>query len=142
MIIVPYEAKHALRIQVQMAQRDVEPFLTVERAQAMEGGFSFAAIEGEQVLAVGGVTELWEGRALVWSLLDQDACKHMVALYKAIKAIIALLPYRRLEADTPCEFSAGHKMLRMLGFKLETERMRAYRPDGGDSAMYVRLKED
>ena len=38
-----------------------------------------------------------------------------------------------------CEFEQGHRWAKMLGFTMEAERMRAYRPDGGDVALYARV---
>lgn len=140
MIVVPYKAEHLLALKMQPAQGHCAQYITPEYARMLEREYAFTALEGDEVLAVGGVTKLWENRAIVWSFIDWRAAKHMVPIHRAVKKILDLAPYKRLEADTPCEFKQGHRWLRMLGFRMEAERMEAYRVDGGDSALYARVK--
>jgi len=45
----------------------------------------------------------------------------------------------RIEMTVDCDFPQGHRWAKMLGFTMEAERMRGYRPDGGDCALYARL---
>lgn len=140
MTIVPFKAAHLLALQLQPGQDYCVPFITEEYAQLLEGEFAFTAMEGDTPLAVGGVKELWPGRGLCWTFIDHRAGAHFVAIHKAVKALLDIVPYRRVEAETSCEFLPGHRWLRMLGFQMEAERMRAYRVDGGDSALYARVK--
>lgn len=140
MNIVPYEAEHLMTLQLQEGQLHCAPAISPEYARALENEFAFAAVDGDRVLAVGGVTPLWENRALAWTFIDRDAGPHFAAIHKATKALLDLCPYRRIEADTPCDFEQGHRWLRMLGFQMEAERMRAHRVDGGDSSLYALVK--
>lgn len=140
MIVTPYKAEHLLDFQLQEGQLYSTPAITPEYAKMLEGQFSFAGIHEGKVLAVGGVMELWENRALVWLMVDRHAGPHFVSIHKAVKRLLDAVPYPRLEADTPCEFEPGHRWLKMLGFELEAPRMRSYRVDGGDSALYARVK--
>lgn len=140
MIIVPYQPEHLLKLQLQEGQAYGQSMLTPELAASLVGEYTFTALVDGEPIAVGGVTELWANRALVWTFIGQTAGPHFVALHKAVLRGLDLAPHRRLEADTPCEFEQGHRWLRMLGFKLEAERMTAHRPDGGDSALYAKVK--
>jgi hypothetical protein len=140
MKLVPYKAEHLLALRIQEGQEDCLPYITPEHAFSLEGEWAFTAMEGNTPLAVGGITELWQNRALAWTFIDERAGAHFVELHRIVKRVLALAPYRRVEAETPCDFEQGHRWLRMLGFQLEAERMRAYRVDGGDSALYARVK--
>jgi len=141
MKVIPFKAEHLAQLQIQPGQRDTLSYVTAPAyAKMLEGQFAFTAMVGDEVVAVGGVTELWDNRGLVWSFVDANAGKHFVALHKAVKEVLDFVPYKRLEADTPCEFEAGHRWLRMLGFTMEAPRMRAYRVDGGDSALYAKVR--
>jgi hypothetical protein len=141
MIVVPYKAEHLMALQLQRGQAYCAPFITEEYARLLEGKFALTALDDEgQPIMVAGVAPIWENRGLVWSFVGRNAGKHFVAIHKACLEVLDAAPYRRLEADTACEFKAGHRWLRMLGFVMEAERMRAYRPDGGDSALYARVK--
>ena len=139
MIMVPYKAEHMLTLQVQQAQRGSFP-CTPEYAKSAEGPQSWTALEGDEILGVGGVLAIWEGRGQVWSILGAGAGKHFKELHRACLKILADAPQRRLESDCVCAFPAGHKWLRMLGFHLEAACARAYYPDGSDASLYSRVK--
>lgn len=140
MNIVPYKAEHLRDFQLQEGQRDLWPFISPEYARYLENQFSFTALHEGRVLAVGGVAELWPDRGLAWALISEGAGPYFTELHRAAKRMLDAVPFRRVEADTPCEFKQGKRWLKMLGFKLEAERMIAYRPDGGDSSLYARVK--
>ncbi len=141
MNVVPFKAEHLLSMQLQRSQNGLKPFITEEYAHMLEGQFAFTAVsDDDEVVAVGGVTELWENRALAWTFIDSRAGKHFVALHKIVKDLLDIVPYRRIEAETSCGFTPGHRWLRMLGFQLEAECMKAFQPDGGDSALYAKVK--
>lgn len=142
MIVVPYKAEHLMALKMQPGQSYCLPFVTPEYAKALESACAFTAMEGDQVVAVGGIAELWSNRGLAWTFIDRRAGKHFLALHNAVKKILDEAPFRRVEAETPCEFKAGHRWLRMLGFKMEAERMEAFRVDGGDAALYARVNHD
>lgn len=140
MIIVPYEAEHLMKLKLQPEQRFCLGHITAAHAKALEGKYSFTALVDGEPIAVGGITELWENRALCWTFIDGRAGEYFVQLHKIVRDLLDMVPYRRLEAETSCDFKQGHRWLRMLGFQLEAERMRAFRVDGGDSSLYARVK--
>lgn len=47
----------------------------------------------------------------------------------------------RLEISVRCDFVLGHKWAKMLGFRVETERMVRFGPEGEDHTGYVRITE-
>ena len=140
MNVVPFKAEHLLALQLQQGQAHAQPFITEDYAHMLEGEYAFTALADGVPIAVGGVTKLWDERGLAWTFVSRNAGAHFVELHKAVKAMLDIVPYRRVEADTPCDFEQGHRWLRMLGFTLEAERMRAFRVDGGDSALYARVR--
>lgn len=140
MTVVPYKAEHLLEMVLQPGQEYALPFVTPEHAKALEGEYAFTALVDGRPIAVGGVKELWKNRALCWTFIDRNAGKHFAELHRTVKRLIDLVPYRRLEAETPCDFKQGHRWLKMLGFKLEAERMRAFQIDGSDSSLYAKVR--
>ena len=140
MNVVPFKAEHLLHLQLQMSQRGIAPFVTAAYAKVLENEFAFTAMVGDQVIMVGGVTKIHEHRGVAWSLVDKAAGSHFVALHKAVKDFLAFIPYRRIEAETSCDFAPGHRWLRMLGFTMEAERMRSFQVNGDDSALYARVR--
>lgn len=140
MNVVPYKAEHLLAMQVQMGQSNFTPYITEEYARALESQYAFAALVDGHPMIVGGFYEMWANRALLWSFVDRNAGPHFLAIHRGVKKLLDMQPFRRIEAECDCDFEQGHRWLKLLGFEMEAERMRAFRVDGGDSALYARVK--
>jgi len=140
MNVVPFKAEHLLGMQLQRGQEYCAPHITEAYAKALEGVHAFTGMVDGVPIGVGGVVELWDNRALLWSFIDRRAGPHFISVHRATKMFLETLPYRRIEAECDCEFAAGHRWLKKLGFEMEAPRMRAFRIDGGDSALYARVK--
>lgn len=140
MILVPYKAEHLFKLQAQEAQQYLARHMDDKYARDLEQTLSWTGLVGDRVIGCFGVCPMWHHRALLWSYMDQTAGKHLIAIHRAVLRYLEVTPYRRIEAEVDCEFEQGHRWLAMLGFELEAERMRAYRVDGGDSALYAKVK--
>lgn len=140
MIVVPYQATHMKALVAQRAQQYLGAYMTPEYCASLESTLAFAAIEDGTVLGCGGLMEMWAHRALVWSFVGANAGKHFTKIHRAVKEFIDNAPYRRIEAEVDVDFAPGHRWARMLGFTLEAERMKCFRVDGGDSALYAKVK--
>ena len=113
-----------------------------ETMQAMEDDHNlFTAFENDEPILCGGIRKAWAGRGELWAMFGPPM-KYSVKLHKNILKLIAHARLKRTEMTVHCENKSGHKLAKVLGFKLETERMKAYRPDGGDCAMYVRISDE
>lgn len=140
MILETFRAEHLHALDVQESQAYLTPYVKPEHAQALEGTYAFTGMHAGRVIIVGGIAELASGRGLLWAYLDRQAGNMFVAVHRAAQRVIDSYEGARIEAAVDCEFAPGHRWIKMLGFELETARMRKYRPDGGDSAMYVRIR--
>lgn len=96
--------------------------------------------EGD-VIFIGGVVPMWQGRAAVWSLVSTYAGSDMLRIHRKVRQKLNDFneKYRRLEMTVDVGFTQGHRWAKMLGFEVEGY-MRAYRPDGGDMLMYSRIR--
>jgi len=140
-IVVPYEAGHLHLLQLQDAQAFVHTMINGAHAKALEDPRSFSVVGDDgEVYACGGLTELWTHRALAWSLVSRHAGRHMLLIHRAIQRYLDASPFRRIEMEVDCEFEAGHRWARMLGFTMECERMRCHGIDGRDNALYAKVK--
>lgn len=138
--IVPFKAEHMEQVLAQEAQQYLRAWLKPGEMKALEGPWAYSGVVDGRVHACAGLVSHWPGRAAAWAYLDAQAGREMLAVTRAAKRGIEMCPFDRIEAAVDCEFEAGHRWARILGFELETERMRKYRPDGGDCAMYVRVR--
>jgi hypothetical protein len=144
MELVDFKAWHYRKIKPQAAQMGLIDAITDDYLEALadpETATSYTLIEGEKPLVCFGMIPLWENRAYAWAMLDESA-KHY--LTKITKVVGRALDYhskevKRIEAAVDCEFKEGHRWLKMLGFTLECDRMKAYRPDGKDAALYAKV---
>ena len=140
MLIVPFEAEHLKDITLQPEQVYLRTYLTDEMMEQLESDNSFTVIVNNRPIGCGGVIPVWENRAYAWAYLSNDAASHMVAITRAVKRFFNLFPCNRIEATVDAGFEDAHRWIKMLGFKMEAPVMKCYRPDGGDSSLYARVK--
>lgn len=138
MEIVPFKREHLKNILIQNRQEDFQELLTPLLMRQLEKG-GYTALDGDEVVACAGTTELTPNRALAWAYISKDVGPRMLQVTKAVKRYLSIAPYRRIEMDVDCEFPEAHRWARMLGFELECPRRRAYTPDGRDCALYARV---
>lgn len=104
-------------------------------------GQAFTGVHGGQVVCVAGCANVWEGRALAWAFVSPAAGACMVTLHRAVAGFLAQAQYRRIEAIVDDGFEAGHRWMRLLGFRLETpDGMPGYLPDGRKTFLYARVR--
>ncbi len=138
-----FRAAHLAILQLQDAQsyfhdqiRSADYAASLERA-----GQAYTALDGDQVVACAGVTEIWPGRAVVWSLIGKQAGRHMVALHRVVMGFLSTLAYGRLELWVDDGFAAGLRWAKMLGFACETPApMQNFRPGGNACYLFSRIQ--
>lgn len=142
--MVPMTDEHLRLIEPQNAQRnDAE---TIEMRVSTGGalrraGAAWSALEGDVVLAVGGVAAQGEGRAVAWSLLSIHASRHMTSITRYARRYLDALDYRRIELYVDTTFAAGVRWAEMLGFENETPNgMRGFMPNGNAAYMFGRVR--
>lgn len=140
MKVVPFKKEHLDGLLVQPAQKHVQEWVKTVNYGVLEGPSAYSVFENGECLGCGGLTEVWPGRAQIWSILSAGAGKHLTAITKITKRVLNISPWRRIEATVDCDFEQGHRWVRILGFTLEAERMTAYMPDGKDVALYARIR--
>lgn len=138
---VKMEEEHLEQLIEQPGTRHFKQFVTPEQIKTLAAGkFAYAMITATgRVICCGGVVEYWPNRGEAWAIFDTRCRKEFIAIHNHVKRLIKICPWKRIEAAVNVEFDAGHRWAKALGFKMEAENMKAYRPDGGDSALYARI---
>jgi hypothetical protein len=95
------------------------------------------AIDGVPIVCAGTMLQ-WPGRHAAWAYLGDDTAPHMLWITKETLARLDAVK-GRIEATVRCDFSAGHRWAKMLGFKVETPLMERFGPGGEDHTGYVRF---
>lgn len=137
MRVEPFRVEHLQRMDVQDAQRYLLPYVNWDGVKQLENEWAKTVFDGERAVLCGGLAPVGGGRAVVWAYFSESAGVRMTWLVRGIKAFLKAAPFRRIEAFVDADFWAGHRLVRLLGFELETPRKRGYRIDGGDSSEYV-----
>lgn len=137
MIVIPFKKEHLKTINVQDAQKGLEHIEDDAALTAVEREFSFTVIDGDKVVACGGVACVARGRGVAWSYLSNNLKKEMVFITRTVKEYMRRVPFHRIEAHVDCNYEQAHRWARLLGFKLECERMEAFTPDKRDCALYA-----
>lgn len=140
MNVVPFRTEHLWAIDAQPSQEYVLRHVTPEQISSLEDNNAFTCMHDGKVLACFGWVEIHPTRASLWALISASSGKHFVAMTRIAKRLVQSLPHKRVEMDVDCGFEQGHRWARILGFTLDAPCLRAYRMDGGDSAIYARIR--
>lgn len=142
-MVVDYQARHLAEMAMQEKQQYLAPWVTPDMAKALEdvNGWAFTGLDDDgSVLAVAGVIHQWQGRGLAWAYLSDNVTgPRFLFVHRAVNRFIKGCYLNRIEMTVDCDFDQGHRWATMLGFALEAPRMKGYRPDGGDCALYARV---
>jgi len=112
--------------------------LTPDLLAVMEGSnWRTVSLDTGETIMCGGAIQHWPGRYQLNAFLTKSSGRHMRFLTNATKDFIARLS-GRIEFTVRCDFPAGHRWAKLLGFDVETYTMRSYGPESEDHTMYVR----
>lgn len=139
---VPFKAEDYFTMDLQNAQAWTAGFASLGDLRTLENEWATTLMDDGVPLVCAGAAEYWEGRAHVWAVVsDRVNVGNFRGVHAQAKAFLDGLPFRRLEAAVECDFDAGHRWVKALGFTLEALRLRKYQVNGDDCALYARVKE-
>jgi len=143
MRVVDFEGWHALEAQdyLQSRQSPEAKWLSNGVCQAMEQhGIGQTAFADDHVLGFAGIIPIWPGRAMAYAYITEYARNNkFIFVHRSVQRFLDDCYIKRIEMAVQCDFEQGNRWARMLGFKLEAERMEHYQPDGEDCALYARV---
>ena len=139
MNIVSFKAEHLKQLSLQQAQAYLSDWVTPEQGAALENYPSYTAVVNGIPICSAGIIPQWQGRALAWAFIADTGPQQFIGIHKAIKRFLDDCYIQRVEMTVDCDFPAGHRWAKMLGFKKEADCMKAYSPDGRDCALYARI---
>lgn len=106
-------------------------------------GPAFAAMDGDQLVAAGGLITHWCGRAEAWSLVSKHARpRQVVGAIRLARAVLDEhqkdLLYRRIEMFVRYDCDWAHDFARALGF-IQEGLLEAWDPLGRDMWLFARV---
>lgn len=130
----------ALMLEPQYAQRKDMQFNSEMLLRFVSNGEAWAVRRNGKLVAIGGHTPVWPGRTVVWGFLGADCGPALPVMTKEVRRQIKRLhvDFPRLEAYTERHHEAGHRWLKLLGFKHEGIMRKFY--NGTDYALYGKVE--
>lgn len=105
-----------------------------------DSGPGWVAFWDGEIIAAGGFVEIYgqgSSRASAWIMMLPMPAVAALALFKAVRVKLETAPYRRIECNVQCGFTAGKRWARLLGFRVETRFKAQWFPDGQGATEYV-----
>lgn len=115
------------------AREDPEMLAKVSRE-----AWTFLDDAGNVVGMVGAVST-HERCAFIWTFAGAGSGRHMLRITRFMRRWLAMLDCVRLEATVVKDFRAGHRWMRLLGFKRETTRPMKRWDGVSDFHLYARI---
>lgn len=115
-------------------------FLSKTFINLVESEFSLSAWNGSQCVAAAGLLRVFDHRAMAWTFMGKHAGPHMRQITRKVRDVIDSYPAQRIEMLVNCDYEAGHRWAKMLGFEVEAPRMRMSGALGQDEALYSKVK--
>lgn len=107
-----------------------------------DGCFVKSLRYNHKIVGVVGLSLLWPGVALAWTILGDAVKACPVSLHKTVKRLldfaIRSLKLWRVHLDVRVDFAEGQRWAESLGFKKECI-MSKYGPTGVDHVLYARV---
>lgn len=119
MRLVPFTLERWENLALQPEQAHESPTLNnALRLEAEGESYAFVDLEGHTI-ACGGLYPFGSGQAMAWSYVGKDAGPHLRRLVRESRAVLASHQDRWpvMRAATLVEFEAGHRLLKLLGFR-------------------------
>lgn len=119
-------------INIQSNQRHITSYLSGVDFSHLQG---YTALEGDTVLFCGGLQLIYGNRYIAWSVFSEHSGRNMLGIIRGIKKVINQYT-GRIECTCDVNFSAAHRLVKLLGFTCEAPLMKQYELDGRDSSLY------
>lgn len=104
-------------------------------------GPAFSACHEGRVIGCAGLVEATQYRAYTWAVMSrQDFAQRFVGIHRAVKRFLDEQTYKRIDAQVVYGDQAGHRWMRLLGFRREVFCRPWFMPDGSAVSEYVRLR--
>lgn len=105
--------------------------------------FSFCALKDKKVVAVSGITEMWEGRGVAWFYSRNLTKRDWVEITRLVEGGIkeAMKKFRRIEIAVVEQHRTGRNWAKRLGFQYEC-RAESYTPNGNAAWLYSIVRDD
>lgn len=139
---VPLTVQLARRLRPQASQRHLlDPTSDEQLVTLILAGPGYAAMDGDDVVAIAGIVEHAPRRYEVWLILAETVgARRMLGLVRGLQRFLDdAAGWRRLEAWTDARCRRSAALVRRLGFEPEGVA-RSFCADGRDAIAWARIR--
>lgn len=137
MNVIPFEASHIARMDIQPGQRVLISHLPLAYIEQLpKAGPALTAEDQGRILACAGIAHQGYGVGILWACVASGTHSYFIRLDRCVRRFLEIPRLRRIEATT--DFEPGCRWLELLGFEFEGVKKK-YGPDGKDHRAYARV---
>lgn len=136
MIVRGWKKGDLEKIQLQPSQEYMKQLIDYN-VDLTDQAFTFEV--DNEIIAIGGLNVIWEGRAELWSLISKYAGRYLFRVISIAQTLIQDSGCKRIEATVDVGFESGVRFIKLLGFNMEGY-LQSYRPDGKDVLLFTRIQ--
>lgn len=141
MKIISFRAEHLEDIKLQGAQTYLSDWVTRDQGLALEALQSSTAVEDDgTIIAAAGLVPQWKNRAVAWAFLSDTGPHNFMKVHRLVMKAMDESGFKRIELTADCDHPNAHRWAKLMGFRLEADRMEAYLPDGRSCSLYARVR--
>lgn len=141
MRFVAFKPEHMMQMKPHMFQQNVAEHITWSQAEMFSKGEAYTLLNDKgEPISCAGLVLVWESRGMAWAYFTNEGIAKIRPMLRFMKDFLAKSKCARIEAMVPCDDPIGHRWLENLGFECEAPRLRKFWPDGGDQALYAKVK--
>ena len=133
------EPDHIGAVIAQPEQAD-EHEMMISQSAVLASCFALSFWDDVECVGGLGIVPIWPGMGQAWAVFGKSAGRHMLAITRHGEYLLNTVPFKRVQTTVRCDFAAGHRWMKALGFEMEAERMKAYDLMGRDHALYARVR--
>lgn len=140
--IVPFELEHYDRMGGLREPMSPAHFGTDYRVLLdayRQRGLAWSLLDGDEVIACGGIVILWPGVGEAWTVMGEKVKDYPLAVAKALREGIERSGLRRIQATVRIDDGKARKLIGLCGFKPEGI-LEGFGPDGADFVSYARVR--
>jgi hypothetical protein len=122
-------------------EKDKLAYMSSDMATVFNDNFCMSAWRDNRCIGAAGLVQLHPHYAMAWALLSaRVGHRDLIAIVRKIRYVLDTTSYRRVEMRVRYDYEQGHQFARLLGFKVEADKLKFAGYDGGDETLYARIK--
>jgi hypothetical protein len=115
-------------------------YMQPDMQHVFENEFTLSAWAGSKCVGAAGLIQIMPHYAVAWAFIAKGAGPHMLEAVRAMTRVLDKSNFERIEMRVDRNFHKGHKLARLLGFRVEAPKMGKSGAFKEDETLYARVR--